>query len=152
MSGLILRTGNLWLAPRSEHEPMVVTTNGFVKRNGECVMGRGIARQVRDGVPGSALKLGELIARHGNRPFRLYPDIWTMPVKHNWMEQADLDLMAESLVDLAKMAERWQPELIRFPRPGCGNGGLDWERDGVHAMMDTFAAAVDCTIEVWNWS
>jgi len=25
------------------HTPIVITTNGYVKRNGECVMGRGIA-------------------------------------------------------------------------------------------------------------
>ena len=47
-------------------EALVITTNGFRKRNGECVMGRGIAKQIADAVPTLPQRLGELIGAHGN--------------------------------------------------------------------------------------
>ena len=47
-------------------EALVITTNGFRKSNGECVMGRGIAKQIADAVPALPKRLGELIGAHGN--------------------------------------------------------------------------------------
>ena len=50
------------------HKPsaLVVTTNGFVKRNGECVMGRGIAKQIAERYPSVPRELGDLINKNGN--------------------------------------------------------------------------------------
>ena len=53
---------NIWKYHKTDATSfIVITTNGFVKKNGECVMGRGIAQQTRDKFPGFAKKLGTAI-------------------------------------------------------------------------------------------
>lgn len=139
---------DLMSVARDSTHPIVVTTNGFVKRNGECVMGAGIAKRVRDEIPGSASKLGALISEYGNRPFRLFPDVWTMPVKHKWMEDADLDLMRQSLELMVPMVAKFDIHTLYFPRPGSGNGKLDYFADGVDDLMREFHGRVGIRIQV----
>lgn len=105
-----------------------ITTNGFVKNNGECVMGRGIALSINKAVPGFAKELGDCITLEGNKPF-WFPDynIWTFPVKHHWRQQADIELIKKSARYIVAMNELyWQIDYLDFPRPGCGNGRLSW--------------------------
>lgn len=119
-------TGNLW---DFEADATVITTNGFVKNNGEAVMGRGCAREAAQRWPDFPIQLGHVIEQEGNHCHLFAYDgrtIITMPVKHHWREKADMDLIlrsAQELVDLAD--EHWLREVI-LPRPGCGNGQLDW--------------------------
>src|SRR4051812_45989121 len=94
-------TGNLWTYPA---DVICITTNGFVKANGQCVMGRGCAREARDRFPGLAERLGALIKVHGNRPMRLKHyvttkrDVWIVsyPTKHVWVDKSDPALIVES--------------------------------------------------------
>lgn len=66
-------------------DALCVTTNGFRKNNGECVMGRGIARQLANRYPRLPLILGEHIRDNGNIPGVLIDhegtDIVSFPVK-----------------------------------------------------------------------
>ena len=55
--------GNIF---ETEADVLVVTTNGFVKRNGECVMGAGCAREATKRFGGIAKILGDAITKHGN--------------------------------------------------------------------------------------
>jgi formylmethanofuran dehydrogenase subunit D len=55
---LTYQRGDLMKVKRSADEVVVVTTNGTIKKDGACVMGRGIARQVRDSIPGIDKRLG----------------------------------------------------------------------------------------------
>ncbi len=147
------RFGDLLQEARYIERPLVITTNGFVKRNGEAVMGAGIAKQIRDSIPGVALRLGQLIEAHGNRPFRLSPDLWTLPVKHAWSEPADRLLIGESLGLMRSMVRKFAPLSLMFPRPGCGNGRLDWTLDGIEELMQLFAEDVSpVRVEVWDWA
>ena len=119
---------NLWTHPA---DLICVTTNGFVKSNGEAVMGAGCAKELRDAVPTAAKKLGGLIKRYGNRPMRFCAvngiHVCSFPVKHHWREEADPDLIAESAVELATLVYKFGYERVVLPRPGCGNGRLKWE-------------------------
>lgn len=103
-----------------------ITTNGFVKNNGECVMGRGIALSINRAIPGFAKELGDRIVCYGNVP-QWFPEhrIWTFPVKHNWWEPADIDLIKQSAF-LIKQRSAGYLDYLDFPRPGCGNGKLAW--------------------------
>lgn len=105
-----------------------VTTNGFVKKNGRAVMGAGIAKSVCDACPNLDLELGVRLRAHGNIPM-IFPDhnIFTFPVKHNWWEDADIDLIAESAQFIHDRFAEGGGHRIDFPRPGCGNGKLDWK-------------------------
>lgn len=123
-----------------------ITTNGFVKTNGACVMGRGCAQQARDMYPGIDMRLGELIQRHGNRCFRLTidPTIVSFPVKHKWMEEADIELIKKSCGELMAMSDKFGWNNVVLPRPGCGNGRLTWTdvKSAISPLLDDRIAVI----------
>lgn len=106
---------------------IVIPTNGVIKNNGENVMGRGLALQVKKKYSEFPKLLGDNLKQYGNVPliFTEYKFI-TFPVKHYWWEKADLKLIKNSAQLLGK---EWihKPELIYMPKIGCGNGHLNWE-------------------------
>lgn len=116
--------GNLWTYPADFR---VITTNGFVKKNGECVMGRGCAMEAKNKYPGLAKRLGKLITEDGNHLYVLADDLITFPVKHVWYEKADLELIETSMYGLWEFVRAKPGKTFVMPRAGCGNGGLDWE-------------------------
>lgn len=103
-----------------------ITTNGFVKKNGEAVMGRGCALEATKLIPGIAAKLGTKIRECGNVVQWLGTNLITFPVKHNWWEEADLNLIRRSALDLSVIATNFSSRNFVLPRPGCGNGRRDW--------------------------
>lgn len=128
-------TGNLWTYPA---DVRVITTNGTVKKNGECVMGRGCALEAKKRWPDFPVYLGKQIQVCGNVVLACgyWPNdnarIYTFPVKHQWMEKADVALIRKSAIDLVQQIDqmnRMDQNLVTIvmPRPGCGNGGLRWE-------------------------
>lgn len=131
-------TGDLWTYPA---DATGITTNGFVKLNGACVMGRGCAQQARDRYPGLDRALGDLITKYGNRCFRIviHPTrtLLTFPVKPmngpqgepGFAANADLNIIARSCEQAMAMADKFAWERIVLPRPGSGNGRLKYERD-----------------------
>jgi hypothetical protein len=119
--------GNLWTYPA---DVRVITTNGFVKKDGTCVMGRGCALEATQKFPGLPKLLGDLITAKGNVVhflIREMPALLTLPVKHKWFEKADPQLIALSCVCLVRLADVNGWKTIVLPRPGCGNGQLKWE-------------------------
>jgi hypothetical protein len=124
--------GDIWNYHEEGHW-IVITTNGTVKKNGEAVMGRGIAKQAVKKFLSLPKQLGDEIGEWGNRVFFFKKErIITLPVKKNWWEKADIELIewrVKDLVDwvdiICKHRESIVP--IYMVRPGCGNGGLDWK-------------------------
>lgn len=120
--------GNLWTYPA---DVRVITTNGTVKKNGECVMGRGCAKEAKDKFPELAYVLGGMIKNYGNHVQLIHNRLYSFPVKHNWYEKADLTLIERSANELFNIVDPAYPNdeghTIVLPRPGCGNGGLKWE-------------------------
>ncbi len=118
-------TGDLWTYPADYR---LITTNGTVKKNGECVMGRGCAFEAKRKYPHLAKDLGELIQAYGNRVWG-FPNtnLISFPVKHNWYEKADLELIKRSTKQLEDIARLDYGITYVLPRPGCGNGGRKWE-------------------------
>lgn len=115
--------GDLWQFHRLGHW-VVITTNGDVNRRGEAVMGRGVARQAKERLPGIAKSLGAGIKEGGNGVQAFIGwKVLTMPVKRHWWERADLELIADSCRELQQLPTK---ESVFMPKPGCGNGQLDW--------------------------
>lgn len=123
--------GDFWAFLGDIH---VITTNGTLKNNGTCVMGRGIAREAKIRFPGIDKTLGREIRNHGNKVHKLgcwtradgaIFNIMSFPVKHQWFEQADIELIKDSAARLAY--EVTNEKRIIMVRPGCGNGGLHWD-------------------------
>lgn len=119
--------GDLWTFPADYR---IVTTNGFVKQNGHAVMGRGCAKEATQRYPLLTGQLGQRLKEQGNIVlFWSEYSLLTFPVKHNWFERADPQLIARSVQQLLQCIELLQLEHeFRFvlPRPGCGNGQLLW--------------------------
>lgn len=61
-----------------------ITTNGFVKSSGRCVMGRGVAAQAKKHVPDIDLSLGSLVKEVGNVVQYVVCSIIAFPVKPKW--------------------------------------------------------------------
>lgn len=138
-------------------DALVVTTNGFVKRNGECVMGRGIAKQVADIIPQLPKDLGSKLTQLGNKVHMFtYPNfkevIVTFPVKPTvqmndgtnvvkhkqnqfklgdmvpgFAVKADPYLIEKSLEDLVRLTDAMGWTNVVCPRFGCGAGELNWK-------------------------
>ena len=132
--------GNLWDHYKGADGPLIcITTNGFVKKNGEAVMGRGCAREAMDRFDGLALRFGNLLKDFGNTFIYIgNGSLFSFPVKHNWWEEADIDLIRRSAQQLMEFLNRqnefntrshfsFQFKEVILPKPGCGNGKLDWE-------------------------
>ncbi|MCK4351801.1 ADP-ribose-binding protein [candidate division WOR-3 bacterium] len=118
------------LFEQKDADVICITTNGFVKRDGSCVVGRGCAKEA-DRRWNCSKTLGELIRHWENIPVIFYRTndytVVSFPVKHNWWEKADLDLIRKSANLLVGLADFYDWKKVVLPRPGCGNGRLDWK-------------------------
>jgi len=124
--------GNLWDYHKAGNW-VVITTNGSIRKDGACVMGRGVALQAKQMFPKLPYELGELIKIEGNKVlmFGEYK-ILTLPVKHQWFEVADLKLIEEGLQELSSIDTSFNGLIdgtIYLVRPGCDNGKRDWETE-----------------------
>ena len=145
-------------------DALVITTNGFVKKDRTCVMGRGIAKQIATMFPQVPKILGERILRCGNKVHHLAesPTLISFPVKPifeiydgnnavehmtsnfklgdkvpGWACKARIDIIEKSLKELVELADQnphWQRILI--PKVGCGAGELDFQI--IKPMMEQY--------------
>ena len=129
-------TADLWEMFGHPGHRIAISTNGFVKRNGEAVMGRGCAKQAKDLWIDAPARLGTYIRSNGNVPGYLFINggegpsadrLMILPVKHNWWERADETLVHNSIAFLMHEAHAWPDWTFHVPRLGCGNGKLSWE-------------------------
>ncbi|AII27487.1 hypothetical protein Q21_gp8 [Vibrio phage VPp1] len=137
-------------------DAIVVTTNGFVKKDGSNVMGRGIAKQMSMVFPQLPQDLGNMIDKFGNKVYvfqyeHLEKDIVTFPVKPRsqindgtnvvshlsnrfkigckvpgYAIKAQIDIIKKSLKELVELADIMGWTNIICPRFGCGAGELEW--------------------------
>ncbi|NJD91051.1 MAG: ADP-ribose-binding protein [Geobacter sp.] len=105
---------------------IAITVNGSLTRDGRAVMGRGVAKQAADRIPGLAENLGGLITAHGNHVFDLGNGIVSYPVEETAWSLPDLRIIVRSALQLVKLTDvnGWRQVIV--PRPGCGGGGLAW--------------------------
>lgn len=139
--------GDIWTYP-AQH--VYVTTNLSLRKDGKAVMGRGTALQAKlrypdiDHILGDAIKSGQLVLPLMERDG---VTIGAFPVKWRWQEKASLLLIQASAGQLRSIALLHPEQVYVLPRPGCGNGGLQWEEvepllrhvlpDNVHIITNT---------------
>ena len=74
-----------WIPANLIPDAICITTNGFVKKNGEAVMGRGCAKRAAQLMPGLPEILGNALNSQGNQVYAHGPwegiEIVTFPVK-----------------------------------------------------------------------
>lgn len=145
--------GNLFNEPC---DAFCITTNGFIKKDGTCVMGRGCAKQAAAYWPQLPKALGQNINDYGNIMFAalLLSDgrhLLSFPVKPvsvifdgnncvkhmmnkfnigdvvpGWAAVADLELIKVSATQLVTITNAYGWNKVVLPRPGCGAGELSW--------------------------
>lgn len=131
--------GNIWdIADEGGWDALVITTNGYVRKDGRAVMGRGVAKEAADRYIELPGQLGQAIKTQGHRVhvFSGYApyDIVAFPVKPifglngepGWKAKADLGLITTSAAQLVYYADRYEWKDVLVPRPGVGNGKLNW--------------------------
>jgi len=129
--------GDLW-EKHAEGKPIVITTNGVVRRDGRAVMGRGIALQAADRFPHLPKLLGVMLDNRQNHVFYFEHDnLFTFPTKHDWKDNSDLQLIARSCDELRALVSERAIKEVFLPRPGCANGGLEW-KDVRHILVERF--------------
>lgn len=125
-------TGELW---EQTDSVICVTTNGIVRNDGCCVMGRGCALEAKMRFPGIDKILGDRIKRFGNKSYLLGTyktasntemTIVSFPTKHNYKDKSDIELIKQSIKTLIELTNTNQWKKVVIPRPGCGSGWLQW--------------------------
>lgn len=126
---MIIKYENLW---NSRDDIILVTTNAFVKRNGELVMGRGAARELKERVPEISKVFGSWINNHcadtKKYGIMFYKSYGAFQVKYNWWESANLSLINYStnmLIEILNLSTIMKTVSMNFP--GVGNGKLAYE-------------------------
>lgn len=119
-----------------------ITTNGYVRKDGACVMGAGIAKQFKDIIPELPYKLGSYIEEYGNRCFILCKwngvQLASFVTKHRFDQKSDIQLIKKSCKQMMKIADKYGYKNIALPKPGCSNGKLRWSevRDVIEPLLD----------------
>ena len=122
-----IHKGNMWSVYK-EADYFVFTGNSFIKNNGALVMGRGMAKQVRNKIPGIDIRIGSRILKkclhlrtygfvHSGR-------IGVFQVKQHYYETASLAIVEYSTTCLISFAIKHKNKHIHINYPGVGCGGL----------------------------
>jgi len=126
---MLERRINLWDLS-DEDGVKAITTNGVVGSGGSLIMGAGIAKQAAVMYPDLPKLLGDLVTRYGNIPFYVEEhNIITYPTKYDWRAASPLRLIEQSAKLLLMRMKESELEHVFLPRPGCSNGGRDWEKE-----------------------
>ena len=119
--------GNLWAVTA---DVRVITTNGTVKKGGNAVMGRGCAREAAERWPTLPVTLGyklrhegllvhvlwDFSASHGQTSTQ--EGLVSFPVKHEFWQVADLELIRTSAAQLVALVNTW-PTVRRVVMPAA---------------------------------
>lgn len=131
---MIEKVGNIF--DQTDASAICFTSNGVVKNDGALVMGAGVAKAFRERFKGLDIAAGFIVAREGNKcqiieSHRYYLDpvlsIVAFPTKHHWRDPSDPKLIEKSAKELVVLADQCGWQKIYLPRPGCANGGLNWD-------------------------
>ena len=147
---MILEKGDMWSAFRYS-DLWLFTGNSHVKRNGELVMGRGLAKEVKEEFPASPGYLGWLIREigchlgtYGVLRSDNVPKIGVFQVNHDFLEAAKLSLIGFSCIRLMEIIKRGEFKNLHLNFPGIGNGKLDRAH-----VLPIISELPDC-VHVWE--
>lgn len=115
-------------------DAICITTNMNIKKNKRAVMGAGIARLFSLKVPNLDLIMAKSLIQYGHvcRILTKYNNInlISFPTKHDWYNKSDKDLIRKSALELMEIVSNNNFKRVLLPKPGCSNGGLNWDDIG----------------------
>lgn len=127
-----------------------ITTNSYIRNDGELVMGRGIAKVAKQTFEDLPKAFGEKIDHL--ETYGLIPSnrneidkFVAFQVKTHFRNQADLDLIGKSAEGLLQMAEKYPDKRFDLNFPGIGNGGR--KQDEVMPIIEDLPK----NVHVWRF-
>lgn len=137
---MILKEGNMWDALDEAHL-FLITANATVRKDGELVMGRGMALQAKQRFPLLPKDLGDWVVPASGERFAKYgvvlpywggveKQLGAFQVKYHYGDKADLDLIQYSTNFLIELLEEQKGRIrnVHLNFPGIGYGGLKEEQ------------------------
>jgi hypothetical protein len=131
----------------NSYDAVCCTTNMIVKDNGELVMGAGIAKAFASkfsqlpkiwgeaalNIKKSRLKSNIIVTKWSDNL-----SLVSFPTKYDFKDKSNIELIESSVIQLyvVTIALGWKKVLL--PRPGCNNGGLDWEKEVKPVLTEIF--------------
>lgn len=120
----------------SHYQAICCTTNRIVKKNGELVMGAGIAKLFAKNFP-SLPKIWGFRMYHNIHMsgFMVTPGVCenkyliAFPTKDHWRNPSKLSIIKTSTNLLLGFTYMMGLKHVLLPKPGCSNGGLDWNTE-----------------------
>lgn len=140
-------------------EWICILTNCNTNSRGEAIMGRGIAAEAKARFPELPKLIGSLIGNPNTTVCTtdVYPlgkhRMVVFPTKYNYWEPSSIDLIVGSCKQLVRyiqgnylVCDGVLSSRVYLPRPGCGNGGLEWDyvKRHIDSLLD------DRVIVVWR--
>lgn len=121
--------------------------------NTEGVMGKGIAKQFKEKFPemfpeykqmcdAKKIQVGNLHLWRGEEKW-----ILNFPTKTTWRQPSKISYIEEGLKKFVEAYEKLGIISISFPRLGCGNGQLSWDRD-VKPLMEKYLSELPINIYI----
>ncbi|HEY7036534.1 MAG TPA: macro domain-containing protein [Thermomicrobiales bacterium] len=125
--------------------------------NTSGVMGKGIAKVFRNAYPEMFAAYKTVCDRRsfGIGDLLLYPTphkaILNFPTKTDWRRPSRVEYVEAGLGTFATSYAAYGLTSVAFPQLGCGNGGLDWERQ-VRPLMESVLSdlPIDIYIHVYD--
>ena len=132
-------TGDFWIeASESKPDAIVCTINTVLRGDGNLVMGAGIAKDFAEQFDWLPDRWGARTRKlDGQRtypfveqrePWNAEPNLVGIHTKYDWKDPSPLKLVDRSIKQLYIIVEAMDWKRVLMTRPGCGNGGLSWER------------------------
>jgi hypothetical protein len=115
--------GDFWTIPA---DLRCITTNGALRRNGNAIMGKGVALETRKRYHDIEAILGSFINKYGNHVFCLGYNLISFPTKYHWKQDSDIELIKRSAQELVTLLKNNPARRVLLTRPGCGSGNLKW--------------------------
>lgn len=106
---------------------LVVPTNQTVRKDGNAVMGAGLAFQAAQKFPDIPARYGKSLQAKSYRMAFNDHRLLLVPTKIDWRQSSSTRLVSEGAQGIAKWAIAHPTEKIVVPALGCGKGGLSWE-------------------------
>lgn len=149
---MILEKGNMWDV-FGKTGLFMITTNPIIRKDGAAVMGRGLAKEAATRFPGLPFRFGTRldprnVGYQGITPTGVIGAfdnqlVGYFMVKSHWKDVAQLDIIEDSVNDLAEWAHHYDRIDLNFP--GIGNGKLS--RDVVLPRLQ----ALPDNVHVWEY-
>lgn len=129
---MLEQPGNIW---KSNADVICIPTNNVINLNGELVMERGVALEVKEFDTDVSYYFAHHVETHGNTPclFRtdINPNFCSLPIKHHCRDIPDLFLIKRSIKYMVSImdSDKRNFRKIALPRPGCEHNELKWKTE-----------------------